>query len=970
MRYPSIFSRLYETDEAFREMTASILNHGYSDREEVCKGAVVVSECLDILEALSMPDCRIKILPLSLNDLGVKADDPYSIYYKTVVEVDSRRLFDFESGETMGVLLQDHTVIGGLSPLTLVYSRPDLQSVGWGGVRGLLRRSHRFISFMETLATNGWLPNSLLEYVTACVKHLDDKGRNLLNEAKIPLEMLERLTDEDGREVRIGGFPIFREKQEHIVATSEYMIKSSKAYHGYNQSGMPLILGRHTIPNARYINGVIWKREYGFCGNTDSLDERILPGTGIRYPYLTGEDFFTEKIIVCEAYGGAISPLLLHETKKDGEWDEGIMLPLKQLFFDYFNLEDVKRLMTISRGEDSYVIELKIPVTDGVVELHKVYHRQDMVIVDLNCELNLAITPFMVGEGLPYHIFSYQDRCSAEIRFYKVDTNVEIESIKRLIDGYGNEKSRKLVFETTKDSWDYITIKIFGKEGGPAEGLIIPKFGTTNNKWVGGEHCFSIMVTDKAVSIVHSDPINHQQAPLSLDADKTVVAMATTPMFDHLMEETFISLKKNPNLIGMRIPTSVNCTSRADSISMLAGCNIAFDISAPHSSHWKRISNIFQRNRNFSGDEVAKCYCEEVAFLIRIAWLGKGLKNAPKIQIEEPLWMRGSKRIEYRNLWKEAFATIALPEGNIEFIPSRTARFSSMRSMLPMANNVILVDIDANHTILACEKPDWHCHEWEYKVYNFGINDLFDVRDCWIPRSQNGYVRCILEGMRSNEAIRRMADGERDNIDLIEYAIDLRDESCGDIERIGLPFLIFVYVLKGMIGRFAASVLPNKRYKVIFSGYGMKFLSMLGPFDQGLRDAFQNDENVEDVEEVNNFATYLGLRFDIHGIPEMRNIEEENICDGPKWQRNLATEIKVMVLENFKVLWSQLKVVVGNSRISDEGIMHMAEDSYKRCMYEFIERSGDVSSPELTMSDVEVWPYVYALSWLADSLKR
>ena len=96
-----------------------------------------------------------------------------------------------------------------------------------------------------------------------------------------------------------------------------------------------------------------------------SLDERYLPGlTGVKYPFLVVSDFF-EPYMIRLPY--PVNKDQFFNGNLEGSRDnKGFVLPIKKLFFDFFNTEDLKKMLKLeARAGGAVNVRLEIPIQKG-----------------------------------------------------------------------------------------------------------------------------------------------------------------------------------------------------------------------------------------------------------------------------------------------------------------------------------------------------------------------------------------------------------------------------------------------------------------------------------------------------------------------------------------------------------------------------------------------------------------------------
>lgn len=108
--------------------------------------------------------------------------------------------------------------------------------------------------------------------------------------------------------------------------------------------------------------------EYPWLSQSDFLEDTI-----VKIPYPIDSDFF---------------------ITRDGREDCKYLLPLKPLFFKYFDASDVKSSLTIKQiNKDLVIAELKIPLRSTFITFSKEYKDIDDQIITL--DIHLAIFPFL-----------------------------------------------------------------------------------------------------------------------------------------------------------------------------------------------------------------------------------------------------------------------------------------------------------------------------------------------------------------------------------------------------------------------------------------------------------------------------------------------------------------------------------------------------------------------------------------------
>jgi len=151
---------------------------------------------------------------------------------------------------------------------------------------------------------------------------------------------------------------------------SDFEIKSSLVTTGKLPLVLPVEQG-NSFQYCAYID------EYDKWGNTNHapqrvetpVDSRVLPGTAIKYPYLTVSDFF-EDTIIRMPYG------LNSKSYFDGNINEpstegSYLLPLTQTFFQYFTTDELRKMLTMRVSGPVVEFSLQIPIKNYTKKAQK-----------------------------------------------------------------------------------------------------------------------------------------------------------------------------------------------------------------------------------------------------------------------------------------------------------------------------------------------------------------------------------------------------------------------------------------------------------------------------------------------------------------------------------------------------------------------------------------------------------------------
>jgi len=253
---------------------------------------------------------------------------------------------------------------------------------------------------------------------------------------------------------------------------SDFIVKSTI----FNGSERPMILGG-TAPGIEN-----WKldRDTNWGVHTvDSIEDRSTLPSGSKYPWLTAEDFLENRIIQLPkpVEKGYFSGNHTNNAKKS------VLLPIKDKFFDFFTVEELKSMLKID-GSNSIKVTLEIPVKgDKKVTFTRTYTNADIITVS-------GETDFMLFPNVKF--------CDSKSAFYRFGLFSEFSETKKLSARFYNKNSEvklneinDVIIRNVEDSQNHIctTYALEKKEidrvkiqiDNNISGVIIPNLKTANN---------------------------------------------------------------------------------------------------------------------------------------------------------------------------------------------------------------------------------------------------------------------------------------------------------------------------------------------------------------------------------------------------------------------------------------------------------------------------------------------------------
>lgn len=412
-----------------------------------------------------------------------------------------------------------YNIIGGTSPTTLFFSSANpLQYVDLNFKNDKLfddvycplqERSEDYILFLYSLRIA--MPDFRTRfkvvdnYLEMCVPYLEeatkrkvlalDRNSYTQHYTHIPLAG-------EGNHPEIAGFELRGVKIDAAKPERESDFVIAATHH--NEGLLPLVLPAYTFNGAlNYVDGKWSPQIKAPYYDPLPLEERILPGQGIKYPYLTTSDLLEPYLIQ-----------LPFEPNQDKFFNgyfpkgsnEGYLLPLSQTFFNYFTTEDLKK--SFSDGRHMFEFEklpgnaikakLRIPIKNGrFIDVERIYNA-DMAqqnhtdpdvannrgIIRIQ-KFSLVIYPFVKSKtenqveytimlldqdishtSVPYSLKYYKDRASQQ----PIDTKPQRQK------SFKQQHAIDTMYDVVQADFDFITV-----QAGKAKGCLVPIFPQQRN---------------------------------------------------------------------------------------------------------------------------------------------------------------------------------------------------------------------------------------------------------------------------------------------------------------------------------------------------------------------------------------------------------------------------------------------------------------------------------------------------------
>ena len=812
MSIPSIFSQLYEQASAFSNIT---FNFPFASPRKDSEDERFVSYCLDLFELIFMRGAEMHVVHINKGDIQQLSlsPNPNHQLLASIIEEDLqhpclRNIADWYLFSWEDILL------GGTSTMTIVYSSPNI--ISEFAQRNIMLR--------------GTCGNILFQDVVP----LHNRGRQFRD---FIYEYYDLLADSYGNPIYVNGIPIFHTPIR--VEESDYMITPHKNVKGK----LPLVLSMPGLFGARYILNMLWDPHY-FRIPQDimliPLEDRILPGTRIKYPFITIDDFLERRIIQLPKEIDSKCFITCAIGKSS------YLLPIKMRYFEYFTPADLwnSLFVEISEERNSVEVSLKIPVRGGVIEFRRSY--QDENIVKFN--LNIAVTPFYSLEGETYHLLSAKDK---QVKIYVGNTETQT-----IVNGITyTQRFSNDIFEvggyTIRDAWDFISIVSQRSDSYEnIEGILIPQLIKGN---APRQECtFCVDMSDSYTTIMHMRRDDHLVHPLSLDETEHFLGILCPEdvSFESLIKRYFFETPSSKRLYSsfknlLNVTHDVKQNPRNGSFLENYSIMLDYDDFPRRGDETIIIPSL--HNLNHIGIEYLRIYFEGLLFIMKQEAIWQYNSYTFDLRVAVPPYLCAAERDCFEHIVREAHHASGTNQCNDTMFvsgPAAIALFTHFSIGLP--KDFVNINIDSMHTLIS------HCDN-DRRVLtvhvDMGIGDLFqNVRSVY--GNDESFVCRILQQYLNGNGIYSQDETQIIDshihydqwslFDIFENESDIAKKSlimhCGQLGACAMEIeTIYLVGLFYYLGRYFGERNIRQPHAVVFSGLGSKYLSQY----------FRNDRSVK-----------------------------------------------------------------------------------------------------------------------------
>lgn len=912
---PSPFARLDLVNTAFSEVVRN------KDLDGKTVNHKIVSDVLDLLEITfnyNLLKDDLKIIywdkKSNLDQLLNSSNEKHRLYGKTLELFlnQDKESFNFDDLNGIYIFKYKHRVIGGTSPLTLFFSSAnDLSFANISLTNGdiffdedycpLYKREDDFIKYVFSLFKGHPELNlkmrNFAAYLAVNLNRLNSSNHELydeINNYTKDYNFLESCRTLDtgiaGQNIEIFNIPLYKKSGDlKIEDESEFVISSSKFKSLYPDKQLPLVLQNKFTKPLKYTNSKTkWDSnvEVPYFDKNSNLEDRELPTTKVKYPYLTVSDFLEPTIFELD-YPLNNSAYFNGNIKNEVETN-GFTLPLTKLFFEFFTVDDLLNLKVSGEhmlsmkarnvGDENNKliaeaidVTLRIPINNNkdVITFFRTYRRKSILNGDTSDLVNnkgiiekldasLAIFPFVKSNYVnEYRVGLYN------VSSYKIDLNYINESnlpnqvIANKI--RTNSQILKTSYDLVDSPFEYISISQL-----ESSNIIIPMWKNQNVNQEAFTFAIDFGTTNTHIEyqIGNTEPkpfeINENDIQYHSTIDRKVLTAGRVGAPLRMLKATELEL--TPTIINkdsdynFPIRTAVSFKPDIDKkvpVYALMDYSIpfAYQIKSLPTDNFKILTNLKWKRNDFEGEKDVRKYLEELILLIKNKIvLNNGDINKTKIKWSYPLSMSPNQLNTLESIFEELVIenlgkNVDVNRFSESIVPYQT--LNKQYGVTALNTPVACIDIGGGTVDMVVyfkDKPQ------VITSFKLGVNSIF-ANGYNKPKLNNGFKKIyehiqevlVHNGLEIKNQGEELLNNSENYVDYSIFAFSLKSNKdllnkkldisfSNMLSRNGDHILVFLLYYSSIIYHLAKImklnelVMPNA---VTFSGNGSKILDVI-----------------------------------------------------------------------------------------------------------------------------------------------
>ena len=752
---PSPFAQMDLVKNAFRRLADHSDLRGEAMDEQLVSGALDVAQLFfgysEMAERMRMVTWDRAVQPAMLGDSTAHRllGETMEMYLEQ-----DREAFNFDMMDKLFFLVIDGDVVGSTSPVTLFMASPNARRGKYAvhveqnvrlfdQIRQLTEREPNFVKYVYALFTAyPELKRRCAEvnsYLVAALPLLPTELRQEIlseigNPAALDLESTGRAKtyvesnfDRIDGGVQVLGVPLYEARHgdvETAIGESDFVIVPTK---NMGEERLPLVLQNNlNAPQGdpmRYITRP-WDDTIRITPAMTAVapEERVLPATTHRYPWLTADDFFQPVIIRLDYplnadcfFDGGIHEMRV--TRQGGDY----LLPLSPLFFRYFSVKDLwgttcgrpRFELTASKSGSTETVTatLRIPVQKQghYITLQRQYTTAsgvDLSYDRMNDSGKIVTVPFAVSV-FPFvktptpgqYRVQLVDRALGMLEGYRMQLAFFDNDGRPLDDKLTTCRERSLKAEkrvgsayySVDGNFEYIGVTLLTeRETVAATGLLCPRW----SDYVAGHEAYTFAVdfgtTNTHVEAMHEGEI---PAPLAIDSVAAQRLVATSYNGESILYDVIMKQEFLPKAIGgdygfpqrTVLSESVRLDAEnADRIVALADACLPFIYEKESVGYGNRIVANLKWSVEPATSKRVKAYLTELAMLMRTkVLLSNGDLSKTRIVWFYPLAMKVGNINKLGQMWAKTVSEvfgISTDSSNLIAMPESVAPYYFYRS--------------------------------------------------------------------------------------------------------------------------------------------------------------------------------------------------------------------------------------------------------------------------------------------------
>lgn len=799
---PSPFAQLDLAYNAFERLAAHKLKGLVSDLR-------LASDALDIAQVFfdfANHSRRLRIVrwnpAVGLERMLASGSEDHRLLAETLrlfMESDAEA-YNFDLSDDWYILMCDNRVIGSTSPATFTMGAPGVTQIDdimveegeplFGKIRHLWERDIEFVVYLtEWFNAFPEMRRKLKSFYDYLLVNLEEARRSRpelysaiqrsvgnptaldLNAASNLRAMLEAqyspFTVSDTTP-RVLGNPLYTRRATDLkeaAAESDFLIVPSKDIPGDARLPMVLRNGFVNPPGESfiYVNRP-WREDTLVEYSTTPIEERILPGTSLEYPWITAQDLMEDCLIELHTpvdrnhFYDACAANSSRNAK-------GFLLPIKPLFFRYFpaarlamEVAPGKKMFELRDNTTHVLALLRIPVKKGYVELQRIYRRSVSVaendrttdgVVMPSVRLSAAIFPFAkTGENDMYNVrlFEMTQGFQASLSF-KSDTEEHDLSAEREPTERSHSKAMRTSYYEVNHGFDHILVTLEGSDNRTIRsGVILPLW--PDYRGSASKFTFAIDFGTTNTHVEYSIDDSPAQ-PLRFDKSQEATLVATTDMEGSLTQsDTMLDIEFVPReisgLYGFPLRTALAENLTNDNLPLiLQSVNIPFLYERKSFNGYKVSTKL-----KWAGDSIlSEQFLRGIMLLVRArVILSRGTLDNTRLVYFYPVSMRRSMQLKYHTLWEQLYTRYisSRKQPDVMALPESVAPAFYYATASRDGSNYVGIDIGGGTTdvvVYSADDEKLHSNLHSISSFRFAGDTLFGDGFAGADASHNPLVK-------------------------------------------------------------------------------------------------------------------------------------------------------------------------------------------------------------------------------------